>query len=83
MPTPDRPTDVDHPTIKALVHDMRAAGRTELINYAAASYRDDVAWQMCLAWLADPSASEPQLQSRALKAAWGWDVSPEQLARVR
>lgn len=77
-----RPTHVGSRTITALCDEMHLAGRGELVHYAGASYRDDVAWQMCLAWLADRSADEATLKSRALKAAWGWDLSPEDIRRA-
>jgi hypothetical protein len=56
---------------------MSEAGADHLVHYAGAAYRDAVAWQMCAAWLADPSQPEHVLKSRAVKAAWGWDVAPE------
>ncbi len=74
-----RPTHVGSRTIMAICDEMHLADRGELVHYAGASYRDDVAWQICLAWLADRSADEATLKSRALKAAWGWDLSPEDL----
>lgn len=65
---------------EALVSAMRAAGHDHLLHYAGAAHRDPVAWQMCVAYLADPEAGEPVLKSRALKAAHGWDVIPGQIA---
>lgn len=50
-----RPTHVMHPTIDALCDEMHLAGREELVHYAGASYRDPMAWNMCLAWLANRS----------------------------
>jgi hypothetical protein len=35
-----------------------------------------------IAWLADPSQPEHVLKSRALLAAWGWDVKPEAFLRA-
>lgn len=67
---------------EALVSAMRDAGHDHLLHYAGAAHRDPVAWQMCVAYLADPEASESVLKSRALKAAHGWDVRPEQIAAV-
>lgn len=66
--------------VAALVDQMRAAGHDHLLHYAGAAHRDLVAWQMCVAYLDDPMASESVLKSRALKAAHGWDVSPGQIA---
>lgn len=62
-----------------LIAQLRAAGREELIHYAGAAHRDLVAWHMCAAYLADPAAPENVLKSRALKEAWGVDVSPDQI----
>jgi hypothetical protein len=67
--------------VAALISVLRATGREELIHYAGAAHRDPVAWQMCVSYLADPEAGEAVLKSRALKAAWGVDVSPAQLVR--
>lgn len=69
-----RPTHVSHPTITSLCEAMREAGRTELVHYAGACYRDPVALEMCRAWLAAPTASEAVLKDAALKAASrsGW-----------
>jgi hypothetical protein len=61
----------------ATIAAMRAAGADHLVHYAGAAHRDSVAWQMCAAWLADPTAPEHVLKARAIKAAWGWDVAPE------
>lgn len=55
--------------IAAAIAQMRAAGRTDLIHYAGAAHRDRVAWHVCREYLADPSAGEWTLKSRALKAA--------------
>jgi len=63
--------------VPALIAELRAAGRLELIHYAGAAHRDRVAWHVCAAYLEDKSASEPVLKSRALKAALGWEVSPD------
>jgi hypothetical protein len=64
--------------VGALIALLRALGRTELVHYAGAAHRDPVAWHMCAEYLLDPTASEHVLKSRALKAAYGWDVTPEQ-----
>jgi hypothetical protein len=69
LDNPLRPTHVSHSTITAIANEMRWYDREELVHYAGASYRDDVAWQMCLAWLADPTATEQVLKGRALVAA--------------
>lgn len=63
-----RPASVMSSRIGLLCQLMTQAGRSELIHYAGASYRDDVAWQLCLAWLADPTATERTLKGRALAA---------------
>lgn len=60
--------------LNSLLTTLRATGRTELIHYAGAAHRDLVAWHMCCAYLADRDADEATLKSRAVKAAWGWDV---------
>lgn len=77
--TIDRPTHVAHQTISALTHVMTRAGREELVPYAGASWRDPVAWQMCLEYLSEPTADEAVLKSRALRVACGVDVSPENI----
>jgi hypothetical protein len=77
-----RPTHVASRTITELCAAMHAAGRSELVHYAGASYRDSVAWQMCLAWQADPTADEAELKSRALKAAGWGDVSADHIRAV-
>lgn len=61
----------------AVIHAMREAGCDSLIHYAGAAHRDQVAWHLCAAWLAQPADPEHVLKSRAVKAAWGWDVAPE------
>lgn len=65
--------------IAATIAHMRRAGRTHLIHYAGAAHRDLVAWHMCREYLAAPDAGERELKSRALKAAWGIDVAPDQI----
>src|SRR4051812_4141393 len=54
-----------------------------LVHYAGAAHRDRVAWYMCLAYLEDRAtgreSDEAELKSRALRAAHGWSVSPDQL----
>lgn len=64
-----RPVHVSSPCIDDLCAAMHFAGREELVHYAGASYRDPVAWQMCLEWVADPSASEATLLVRARRYA--------------
>lgn len=58
-----------------------------LVHYAGAAHRDRVAWHMCLEYMADRAtgreATEAVLKSRALKAAWGVDVAPEQIEAAR
>lgn len=61
----------------ATIAAMRAAGHEHLVHYAGAAHRDAVAWHLCAAWLAQPADPEHVLKSRAIKAAWGWDVAPE------
>lgn len=65
-----RPTWCSHPVLEATIEAMREADRTDLVHYAGASHRDDVAWQVALAWLADPEAPESVLKGRALAIAW-------------
>lgn len=80
IPTPravPAPATLD---IAATIAQMRASGRDNLIHYAGAAHRDRVAWHVCAAYLADPTASEGVLKSLALRSAHGWDVSPEQLS---
>jgi hypothetical protein len=60
----------------ALIARMRLRCDDHLVHYAGAAHRDLVAWHMCLAYLATPNASEWELKSRALKAAYDWDLSP-------
>lgn len=58
---------------------MRSAGRIELIHYAGAAHRDPVAYALCCEYANDSTVSEETLKARALKAAYGWTVSPENL----
>lgn len=89
--TTDKPTvpsnTIDRPpspalyvqaTAEILIKRLRGH-RPELIHYAGAAHRDAVAAAMCDAYMADPSADEATLKSRALKAAWGWNITPEQI----
>ena len=76
-----RPWHVAHRAIDAICDAMRATGREELVHYAGACYRDDVAWEMVLAWLQAPDAEEAVLKSRALKAA-GWGDVPVESIRA-
>lgn len=60
----------------ALIERMRVRQDEHLVHYAGAAHRDLVAWHMCLAYLATPNAMEWELKSRALTAAYGWDLTP-------
>lgn len=67
-----RPTHVSHPAIDYVCETMHAADRGDLVHYAGACYRDEVAWQMVRVWLAGLwDAPESELKSKALKLA-GW-----------
>lgn len=61
-----RPTHVSHQTIDQLCRAMLRTGRTELIHYAGASWRDEVAWHVCLAWVERPDYTEDELKHSAL-----------------
>ncbi len=75
-----RPTWCSHPVLEAIVDAMRAAEREELVHYAGAAHRDEVAWQVSAAWLADPAQPESVLKSRALAiAAPAWSLTPEEI----
>lgn len=65
--------------IKLDIEALLNAMPEHLVHYAGAAHRDPVAWHFCRTWQAMPTADEATLKSRALKAAWGWDVSPEQI----
>lgn len=65
--THGRPTWVSHPTLEAIIASMRAEGRTELVHYAGASWRDDVAWRLCVAWLTCPQLPESELKAISLQ----------------
>ncbi len=67
----ERPTHVGHPTIDLVCAAMRTADREDLLHYAGASYRDDVAWALVRCWYEDQLATERLLRRRALKLA-GW-----------
>jgi hypothetical protein len=73
-----RPTNVMHPTVNAMVDQMRAAGREELVHYAGAAHRDLTAWRMCEQWLLDRDATESVLKSRVYEAE-GCYISPEDI----
>lgn len=60
--------------IAAVFASLRTSGREDLLHYAGAAHRDPVAHRMCVEYLADPTASETDLKTRALKAVHGWDV---------
>lgn len=60
--------------ITPILAHMRSSGRTELVHYAGAAHRDQVAWHMTAQWLDAPFASEAVLKARALRAA-GWPVA--------
>jgi len=75
-----RPTWCSHPILELIIAAMRAADRTELVHYAGASHRDDIAWCVAQAWLADPEQPESVLKSRALAiAAPAFALTPEQI----
>jgi UDP-N-acetyl-D-mannosaminuronic acid transferase (WecB/TagA/CpsF family) len=63
-----RPHHVSHSNLEAIVALMRDAGREELVHYAGACYRDDVAWELCLAWLLATQLTESELRCVALAA---------------
>jgi len=63
-----QPTSVNDPIIACIADKMRQAGRTELVHYAGACYRDTVAWHVCLGWLLTPKCSESALKTLALCA---------------
>lgn len=65
--THGKPTWVSHPTLEAIITSMRAEGRTELVHYAGASWRDDRAWQLCGAWLTHPQLPESELKAIVLR----------------
>jgi hypothetical protein len=76
----DKPTTEPRPFDReAAIRQMRAAGRDEMIHYSGASHRDPIAWHITRAWLDDPSCTESECKSIALKAAWNTDLSPEQI----
>lgn len=77
-----RPTWVSHPTIGQLCRAMLRTGRQELIHYAGASWRDEVAWHVCLAWIESPEATEEQLKATALTAAGWGDITREDVFRA-
>lgn len=64
-----RPVSVADPLIDRLCAVMRESGRDELIHYSGACYRDEIAWQVVLAWAEDRNADQATLLSRAYKAA--------------
>lgn len=67
-----RPTHVAHPAVDYMCGVMRSEGRDDLVHYAGASYRDDIAWQMCRVWFnALRETSEADLKARAIKLAEG------------
>lgn len=68
---PFRATDA----IRAMV----LAARVEMVHYAGAAHRDLVAWHVTRAWLDQPTRTESECKSIALKAAWRVDLTPEQL----
>ena len=70
-PEPFRATDA--------IRAMNAAGRTEMIHYAGAAHRDQVAWHVTRAWLDQTSRTESECKSLALRAAWRVDLTPEQI----
>lgn len=71
-------TTTDKPTYLNTAALLRAMP-PHLQHYAGAAHRDPVAREFCRAWCNDPTADEPTLKSRALKEAWGVDVTPAQI----
>lgn len=65
--------------IPALVAELRER-RPELTHYAGATHRDLVAWHLCAAYLADRTAPESMLKSRALRAVCAAHGSGPELA---
>ena len=63
-----RPTHCSHPVLEGIIREMRAQCRDEFVHYAGACHRDPIAWQMCREWVADPTATEAELKTRALAA---------------
>lgn len=75
----ERPWHVSHPTLEGIVAAMRAAGREELVHYAGSCYRDDVAFELCLAWLLAPHLLESELKCTALAAVGCGGLTPDDL----
>jgi hypothetical protein len=55
---------------EALITQLRATGRDELVHYAGAAHRDAFARQLCTEYLADPAATEEQLKARTRAVAY-------------
>lgn len=55
--------------IEAIIAEMRAAGRQELVHYAGAAHRDPVAWFMVRVWIHARWKTESQLKEWALREA--------------
>jgi len=64
--SPDRRAPLD---IGAILTDMRVSGRLELVHYAGAAHRDRTAWWVCFHYVADKTAAEGMLKTRALISA--------------
>lgn len=73
-----KPTHVSHPTLEAIVEAMNAWGRTELVHYAGSSYRDDIAWRVCLAWLEDAKRTESECKAIAVQGT-AYELTAEQI----
>lgn len=73
-----QPSAIGSPTVEAIIRAQRAAGRPELIHFAGASHRDGFAWEVTLAWVAEPLADLATLKSRAFKAHYRIELTPEQ-----
>lgn len=78
IPSLARPTSVMDPMITHMTRAMRDSGRIELIGYAGACWRDDVAWQVVLAWDAQPHLDRCVLLARAYHVVYGWRLTPEE-----
>lgn len=58
---------------------MNEAGRIEMIHYAGSAHRDPIAWHVTRAWLDQPTRTESECKSLALKVVHGYDLTPEQI----
>jgi len=66
--------------IDRLTKHVRDAGRYELVHYAGAAHRDDFAWAMMQAFLAQPHLCEADLRVMA-HASRGTEVSAADMRR--